>query len=240
MKRPILSVAEQRLNLGMTLVAGAAAQDRRVVRRRRARVRRACLMFFKPRPVRRRRSPRMPTSRATVSNGDRRTEIFRAVPVVGGRELPFFGAAGVPPCGPGKSCEGTFAFSGTLDHVTGAENPQTSTCSRLGPRRLDFRPGLCRRRPRRVRFDDRAGHAGWLMSFHGEYHWKNQANPPGYWCFVGKTKSQVACPIPASDGRIDRSRADVGESVETGQYSPSGPCRASSEAEPTWRSATAR
>jgi hypothetical protein len=44
-----------------------------------------------------------------------------------------------------------------------------------------------------MRFDDRAGHAGWLMSFHGEYHWKNTANPPRFWCAVGNTKSQVPC-----------------------------------------------
>jgi hypothetical protein len=44
-----------------------------------------------------------------------------------------------------------------------------------------------------VRFDDREGHAGWLMSFHGEYHWKNLANPPGYWCFIANTKMQVPC-----------------------------------------------
>ena len=31
------------------------------------------------------------------------------------------------------------------------------------------------------------------MTFHGEYHWKNQANPPKYWCLVGNTQSQVPC-----------------------------------------------
>jgi hypothetical protein len=116
---------------------------------------------------------------------------FGAIPTGDGR-YRFFGAAGVPPCGAGKSCEGTFAFTGTLDHVTAAEPMRAVLAPGAGPTGWvfdrDYAGG-----GQVVRFDDRAGHAGWLMSFHGEYHWKNAASPPRYWCAVGNTKSQVPC-----------------------------------------------
>src|SRR5579871_3552101 len=114
-----------------------------------------------------------------------------ALPLGNGR-YRFFGAAGVPPCAVGKSCEGTFAFSGTLDHVTGAETGKALLAPGSGPAGWvfdrDYAGG-----GQVVRFDDRAGHTGWIMSFHGEYHWKNTANPPRFWCAVGNTKSQVPC-----------------------------------------------
>jgi hypothetical protein len=114
-----------------------------------------------------------------------------AIPIGGGR-YRFFGAAGVPPCGAGKSCEGTFAFSGTLDHVTAAETGKAVLAPGSGPAGWIFDKDYVGG-GQVIRFDDRAGHAGWLMSFHGEYQWKNTANPPRFWCAVGNTKSQVPC-----------------------------------------------
>ena len=87
--------------------------------------------------------------------------------------------------------EGVFAFSGTLDQVTSGNG-----CGRL------FGFGDA---PSGWVFDrDYAGggqvvpfaangKSGWLMSFHSEYQWKNQANPPSYLCKVGNTNSQVPC-----------------------------------------------
>jgi hypothetical protein len=188
MKRPILSVVAA-LNLGMALAAGAAAEG------------------DKSSPEKGNGPPCLPD--VQVSAGAPQTfathaDLARygflwgpsdgnlgAIPS-GGGNYTFFGAAGVPPCGPGKSCEGTFAFSGTLDHVTGAKTGKAVIGPGSGPAGWAFDKDYAGG-GQVVRFDDHSGHAGWLMSFHGEYHWKNLASPPGYWCSVGNTKSQVPC-----------------------------------------------
>jgi hypothetical protein len=116
---------------------------------------------------------------------------FGGIPMGSGK-YTFFGTGGASSCRRGSSCEGAFTFSGTLDHVRGGKTTQALFGPGAGPAGWmfdrDYAGG-----GHVVRFDDREGHAGWFMSFHGEYHWKNPANPPGYQCFVGSTKSRVAC-----------------------------------------------
>ncbi len=117
-----------------------------------------------------------------------------AIPV-GNGDYIFYGSGGSK-----SSCtdapkthnaEGVFAFSGTLDQVTSGNG-----CGRLfgfGDAPLgwvfdrDYAGG-----GQVVRFAAN-GKRGWLMSFHSEYQWKNQANPPSYLCKVGNTNSQVPC-----------------------------------------------
>jgi hypothetical protein len=116
---------------------------------------------------------------------------FGAIPT-GRGTYNFFGTAGVAPCRADLPCNGTFAFSGTLDHVTGGNPGRKLLAPGAGPAGWTFDRDYAGG-GQVVKFDDREGHAGWLMSFHGEYHWKNMANPPGYWCFIGNTKMQVPC-----------------------------------------------
>jgi hypothetical protein len=116
---------------------------------------------------------------------------FGAIPT-GKQTYTFIGTAGVPPCRADLPCNGAFAFSGTLDRVTGGNAGRKLLAPGAGPAGWTFDRDYAGG-GQIVPFDDFAGHAGWLMSFHGEYHWKNLANPPGYWCFIGNTKMQVPC-----------------------------------------------
>lgn len=116
---------------------------------------------------------------------------FGGIPT-GGNSYTFYGdAASNSGCtGTPSGLAGAFAFSGTLDHVTGG-------CRRLfGPGDAptgwtfdkDYAGG-----GQVVRFSG-SGKSGWLMVFHSEYHWLNQANPPSFKCFAGaNTTSLVAC-----------------------------------------------
>ena len=89
--------------------------------------------------------------------------------------------------GTATNLAGSYAFSATLDHVTGG-------CKRM------FGPGDA---PAGWAFaNDYAGGgqvvrfstSGLLMVFHTEYHWLNPANPPSQKCFVsGSTTSAVPC-----------------------------------------------
>jgi hypothetical protein len=115
---------------------------------------------------------------------------FGAIPA-GNGTYNFFGAAGAP-CRGGGACNGAFTFSGTLDHVTGGKAAKPVFGAGAGPAGWTFDRNYAGG-GQVVRFDDRQGHAGWFMSFHGEYQWKNMANPPRYWCFVGNTTMQVPC-----------------------------------------------
>ncbi len=123
---------------------------------------------------------------------------------------PSDGAFGAIPAGNGNyvfygtgasklSCPGArkapdaavFTFSGTLDRVTSGNG-----CARLFGSG-DAPPGWVFDRDyagggQLVRFAAN-GKTGWLMPFHTEYHWKNMANPPSYWCKIGNTGSQVPC-----------------------------------------------
>jgi hypothetical protein len=116
---------------------------------------------------------------------------FGAIPA-GAANFTFYGAAGASSaCAGSPNAKGVFAFTGTLDHVTGS-----SGCQQL------FGPGS---EPAGWTFDRdyagggevvrfaSAGHTGWLMPFHAEYHWKNMANPPSDQCQVGSNGSQVPC-----------------------------------------------
>ena len=118
-----------------------------------------------------------------VSDGN-----FGAIPAGAGK-YTFYGAGGSASLTPP---EGVYAFTGTLSKVLGANTTTKLFGPRSGPAGWVFDRdyaggGMV------VRFDDRKGHAGWLMSFHGEYHWRNTSNPPKDWCFVGNTRSQVPC-----------------------------------------------
>jgi hypothetical protein len=111
----------------------------------------------------------------------------------GGNAYTFYGDAGSSSgcTGTPSGLAGTFAFNGTLDHVTGG-------CRRVfGPGDApsggwtfdkDYAGG-----GQVVRYSS-GGKSGWLMVFHSEYHWLNQANPPSFKCFAGtNTASLVPC-----------------------------------------------
>jgi hypothetical protein len=116
---------------------------------------------------------------------------FGAMPI-GDASYTFYGtAASNSSCAGTPNVVGAFTFSGTLDHVTGSNG-----CRRLfgpgdGPSGWvfdrDYAGGG------QVVLFDAGGKKGWLMPFHGEFHWKNTANPPSFWCKVGETGSQVPC-----------------------------------------------
>jgi hypothetical protein len=116
---------------------------------------------------------------------------FGAIPA-GGTSYTFYASAGAASsCAGSPNVNGEFTFTGTLDHVTGSNG-----CLRLfgpgdGPAGWvfdrDYAGG-----GQVVRFES-GGKLGWLIPFHSEFHWKNMANPPSYWCRVGVTTSQVPC-----------------------------------------------
>ena len=110
----------------------------------------------------------------------------------GGESYTFYGTASSNSgCSGTPNVTGAFTFTGTLDHVTGSNG-----CRRL------FGPGDG---PSGWVFDqdyagggqivpfEADGRSGWLMPFHGEFHWKNTANPPSDECKVGGSSSQVPC-----------------------------------------------
>lgn len=119
--------------------------------------------------------------------------LFGAIPRGNGNYI-FYGTAGCNSncAGTPAGTAGVFSFAGTLDHVSGSNG-----CKRLfGPG--SAAPGWTFDRDyagggKVVRFSSGAT-SGWLMTFHAEYHWKNLANPPSYWCFIGNsTTSAVPC-----------------------------------------------
>ncbi len=119
--------------------------------------------------------------------------LFGAIPK-GNGDYVFYGtgASNVNCAGTAAGLAGVYTFTGTLDKVTGSNG-----CKRLfGPGSEaagwtfdhDYAGG-----GKVVRFSS-GGKTGWLMTFHAEYHWKNLANPPSDWCFVGSsTTSAVPC-----------------------------------------------
>jgi len=145
---------------------------------------------------------------------------FGAIPK-GDGTYTFFGTAGVPPCRADSPCNGTFTFSGTLDRVTGGKASKAVFAPGAGPAGWTFDKDYAGG-GQIVRFDDREGHAGWLMSFDGEYHWKNLANPPGYWCFIGNTKMQVPCFYSGIGLAVSRDRGQtfkiVGQTLQPMQH----------------------
>jgi len=116
---------------------------------------------------------------------------FGGIPT-GGGNYKFYGMAhSNSGCAGTPNVSGVFTFTGTLDHVTGSDG-----CRRLfGPG--DGPPGWVFDRDyagggQVVPFEG-GGKKGWLMPFHGEFHWKNMANPPSYLCGIGQTASQFPC-----------------------------------------------
>jgi hypothetical protein len=116
---------------------------------------------------------------------------FGAIPATDG-SYTFYGTAGSSAsCAGTPKADGAFTFSGTLNHVNGSNG-----CRRL------FGPGDG---PAGYVFDrDYAGggqvvrfssgvNSGWLMPFHGEYHWQNLANPPSFECSAGTGAGLVPC-----------------------------------------------
>ncbi len=106
----------------------------------------------------------------------------------GGGNFTFYGTGGSATLTP---AEGAYAFNGTRDTIVSANTTTKLFGPGSGPSGWVFDRdyaggGMV------VKFDDGAGHAGRLMSFHGEYHWKNPNNPNGL-CQVGNTQSQVPC-----------------------------------------------
>jgi hypothetical protein len=115
---------------------------------------------------------------------------FGAIPA-SGMTYTFYGSAGSAAlCAGSPSVNGEFSFIGSLDQVT------ASNCSRL------FGPGFG---PAGWIFDrDYAGGGqvvsfasgttrGWLIPFHGEYHWLNSAAADGKCLVVGGAGSEVPC-----------------------------------------------
>jgi len=116
---------------------------------------------------------------------------FGAIPV-SGATYTFYGSAGSTAlCAGSPNLNGEFSFTGTLNQVTGSNG-----CNRL------FGPGDG---PAGWLFDrDYAGGGqvvsfttstakGWLIPFHGEYHWINPLTLDGK-CFVsGNVGSEVPC-----------------------------------------------
>ena len=115
---------------------------------------------------------------------------FGAIPIGGGR-YRFYGAAGsTPSCAGTPNVNGSFGFSGTLDHVTGS-----SGCRRLfgpgdGPAGWVFDKNYAGG-GQVVRFG-LGGERGWLMPFHGEVQWRNPARADRR-CSVGAFGSTVPC-----------------------------------------------
>ncbi len=65
-----------------------------------------------------------------------------------------------------------------------------------------------------VRFAS-GGKRGWLMPFHGEYHWKNMSNPPTYLCDnVPCFYSGLGLAVSTDDGKTFR---DVGQIMQPSQ-----------------------
>jgi hypothetical protein len=117
---------------------------------------------------------------------------FGAIPSTDGN-YAFFGTGGASSqCSKtNKTCEGAFAFTGSLNAVTGANTAKALFGPGAGPGWLfdrDYAGG-----GQVIRFDDGKGAHGRFMSFHGEYQWRNKLNPPNDLCKVGTTGSQVAC-----------------------------------------------
>ncbi len=112
-----------------------------------------------------------------------------AIPA-GGGNYRFYGAAGsTRTCAGTPNAPGVYIFTGTLDHVTGSIG-----CTLFGPG--DGPPGWVFDKDyagggQVVRFAS-GGKSGWLMPFHGEFDWKDMANPPSYKCHIGDT-SLVDC-----------------------------------------------
>jgi hypothetical protein len=102
---------------------------------------------------------------------------FGAIPLGQGR-YRFLGTAWAgDKCPPGARKEGVFGFSGTLDRVTGGEGCRPLFGASDGPPGWLFNANYSG--GGQVIPLERHGKRAWLMSFRGEYHWKNPARADG-------------------------------------------------------------
>ena len=102
---------------------------------------------------------------------------FGAIPL-GEDRYRFFGAAGGGRrCPPTAWKEGVFSFTGTLDRVTGGDGCRILIGAGDGPSGWLFNANYSGG-GQLIRFAAH-GQSGWLMTFRGEYHWKNPASPNG-------------------------------------------------------------
>ncbi len=102
---------------------------------------------------------------------------FGAIPLGQGR-YRFLGAAwGGGQCPPDARKEGVFGFTGTLDRVTGGEGCKVLFSGGDGPPGWVFNANYSG--GGQVIPLDNHGKRAWLMTFRGEYHWKNPARADG-------------------------------------------------------------
>ncbi|HYW44468.1 MAG TPA: IPT/TIG domain-containing protein [Bryobacteraceae bacterium] len=135
-----------------------------------------------------------------------------------GNSYTFYGAGGsAATCAGTPKSDGTYTFTGTLDHVTGSNG-----CRRLfgpgdGPAGWvfdrDYAGG-----GQVVRFAS-GGKSGWLMAFHGEYHWQNPATANGECAVSGGTSvpcfySGIGLAVSTDNGKTFQ---PVGEILEPSQ-----------------------
>ncbi len=102
---------------------------------------------------------------------------FGAIPLGQGR-YRFLGAAwGGDKCPPDARQQGVFGFTGTLDQVTGGEGCRILIRRGEGPSGWLFNANYSG--GGQVIPLDNHGKRAWLMTFRGEYHWKNPATANG-------------------------------------------------------------
>jgi len=134
---------------------------------------------------------------------------FGAIPQ-GNGTYTFYGTGGSSPkCAGSPSVNGVFTFTGTLDHIAGSNG-----CTRL------FGPGSG---PAGWTFDKdyagggqvtkfvSGGKTGYLMTFHGEYHWINHAETDGLCSKVPCFYSGLGLAVSIDNGKTFQ---DVGETIQ--------------------------
>lgn len=94
-------------------------------------------------------------------------------------------------CPPEARREGVFAFSGTLSRVTAGQGCRILFSGGDGPAGWIFNANYSG--GGQIIPIAAKGNHGWLMSFRGEYHWKNPARPDGLCGGVGVFAGGVPC-----------------------------------------------
>jgi hypothetical protein len=104
----------------------------------------------------------------------------------------FLGPAwGGDKCPPGARREGVFAFSGTMERVTGGQGCRMLFGGSDSPDGWVFNANYSG--GGQIIPIAANGKHGWLMSFRGEYHWKNPSTPDGLCGGVGVFAGGVPC-----------------------------------------------
>jgi len=109
---------------------------------------------------------------------------FGAIPVGGGTYTFYGTGASVFACArtSGLNAEGVFRFTGTLDHMSGGDGCKKLFGPNPGPAGWSFAKDYAGG-GQLLRFTG-GGTSGWLMPFHGEYHWDNPLTP-NHKCYAG-------------------------------------------------------